>query len=472
VEISGWSWKLNVKGIGGKYTAKQRLFAALLNRRHTVAPVWDDTKGRYSDCRLQKLGPWFRDPDWIIGTTPTLHWYSYAIQVHFRADRVQVVVHIRTITGPVKPWFWEPIPSQLFTRFPPIAVGIRNDLLLASDNNLENPWIGFPYPIETRDLEQYGFGEVPMHGTINSPESLNSTAPCNFKLYSCSVEQRGEEPQQGPIDMPKPTTAVMAHSDGSTPSVAAGILIPLATPLYDGGGWWKPLDQTNQLVVPNGVFWIRGGAGCLAGDSANSQSLEVINETNPWAINPYQRTKPNFSTEGVISLAVPRLPVTPGDKIGAHVTKVAASLKGNTEFNWLYLEGITAQVEPFSATVVEHDKEIPAAGTQIWMMKTPPILDGYKLTHIGASLGSNKSTEIIRVALVWIRKAGRVVADITDDPIQIDADHWTSETSSIPVTILGSGEIANTGDIMVAIIEQTAISGTGLIIDLEFSEQQ
>ena len=471
VKVSGFDWGDQAFGIDSPYTDVQNRFLDFVNGEHVLEPVYSRFIGGWTFCYLKFVSNWWADVEAsavpIVGLA-----YSLGITLELRPGGIQVNVHVRVSTnGFYVPW--ELFPSQNITnRWLQFGGWISSS---ASTSTLDTEPFGLPpYPIESRDIEQYDFGEADLFAHPRSfPWDANIFDWGTVRLASVAEYARGiPPPQQAPLEiMIESRKFVLATSDGTTPSTNGGVDMPFETPIYQFGEWWKPLDQTDRLVIPAGVKYVRGAAASRCGNSANSHSLAVQNDTTPWPAQPYQRTKPDFSTEGLINCAIPLLPVSEGDLIRCTVTKSNSSLNADKTRNFLALEGLGNQAYPITYEIAKHGDELGTVVNPSVAIVVPVAIDGWKLKDVDAYLGESLSSAgDIEVVLTIVRFAGHASADLLDDPITIDQGHWSSATSAVPPSVKASQEVMLAGDIILAEITLPGVDAKGLSLSIEFEE--
>jgi len=63
-----------------------------------------------------------------------------------------------------------------------------------------------------------------------------------------------------------------------------------------------------------------------------------------------------------------------------------------------------------------------------------------------------------------------MIEDITDDPITIEANEWTSETAANPPTLFGSATTALIGDILMMSVVSSGNNAQGLVLNFDMLE--
>jgi len=464
VTMKNWDWGNNGLGVNGELTQKQREFAAKLNSRHICTPVFLKDIGKV-DCNVQYQSPIMWDPKANPTFLETGAYYGYSLQVTFGPDRWRVYLHIRVWSVRVMTPTWEPWTSTALSSGILTLFGMNGRLMNAAEIIP-----GAPYA--SRSADQYGFQNTMFNTPAFGPFGLNDLGEGTCTVNELTANERGQEPPlEGPLDMPKAIRRAILRST-STQNISTAVAIPWDDIVEDPHEYLDPAGSNTELVIPDGVNAVRITA---QGETTIGKQLHQIGiraVTGSLVLDPRVYIWQDWSGgESRSQVHIDYLPVVPGQKLDVFQGKFGESQSGNPERNFVQIESIEAQVEPFSATIVPGSQAIPAAGTDAWMLRIPPSLNNYTISNIGASLGETKSpTQAVLLHLNWIRKTGRTVVDITDDPVSIDADHWTSETSSSPYSIHPAGEPAFTGDILIASIAQSGIDATGLIVDIEFTE--
>lgn len=471
VKLSGFNW-VNGLGTGGKITSAQRRFADLINRSHVVEPVWYGGGLGWYPCYLVKIGgPVFdREATWTFPPDDSGR-YDFAVTLEPRIDpllqfiQFDVRLHVKMSPGK-SALIWPTIPFGSDTKFWDQFGGWSGQLFRAFHAGMST---GLPWdpPQDLSNLDAFEIADEIMP---------KDSTPSWGDLMTDGFVTLGEPPDQETVGLPQQGVLevsilarefALSRSDGSTPSTTSGVAIPLDTPLFDVGGWWQPATTTNGFIVPAGVTHIKAAAGCYAGNSANSQSIEIRNQTTPWDVHPYQRTKPDFSTEGLISLQSPILPVTPGDEIAAIVTKASSSLKADQRFNWLYVESVQAESLDLTDTLVDAGVAIPSVGTQWMLAVVSSIQNGWSLSEAQATyIDQVSSTPPLILDIRAIRKSTRALESLCDTSVQIDAGDWSSIDSSTPFVPSPSTSQVFTGDILVAEVVQSPNLGQGLVLTL------
>ena len=462
--ISGWGWgQNNYDGFAGK-TPIQRLFAEKINQRHILSPIYHPTQG-WLPCEVQYQSPYIWDPQHQSFMSPFggAH-YGFSIQAEFRDGRWLAFVHIRVL-HPSNETTWEPWTSRALSSGLFNLVGINGGLMNAFQV-IPNP------PYESRNADQYDFRTTLFNTPAIGPFGINPMDEGIIEIGETTPAERGDEPPQGaPLDMLLPSKQLIAQSsltgniNGMTPLTWDNII-------KDTGNYVDTNGDISEILIPPDVTQIRLVAQCEASEGKQLHQVRLHAKTGTLDHDLWQWIWQDW-TGGLsrTQISSGKLDVTPGQILQVQHAKWQNNATGNLRTNWVNLEAVSRQKEILSLSAIKHDEQIPAAGTEIWIATIPPILNNYEITHLRATLGNAKSpTQDLMLALAWMRKTSRVIEDITDDLIQIDNNHWSSDTSASPYTLTGPGKIAQDGDILMLSIQQPAVDAEGLLIDIEFSE--
>lgn len=464
VKIHTFGWGDNEFKPGGGFTKVQQEFADMIKSEWIVSPVFHSVFG-WVPCHLEYKSPFFWDP--VATDFPGKFglYYGFAIRVIFNSDLFLWTLHLRTWRADDTDPTWEIPVTQSLDAGVNFLLGV-NGALYADNFHAASPF-------QSRDIEQYGIADQiwPRFGPMG-PFGLLGFDPIRVSLCNVTPYERGtENPAQGPLDMPRRKIEALALHDGSTGSVAGGVKMPIGQLLIDSGDWHPTGSPADALVVPSGVSLVRGIAqvDCSAAGTSWTH-LFRLNDDHPPA-SPAQTNLNPGTVAARSNIVLPPTPVVPGDEIANFMSSTGRNWDDDPFRTFLYLEAVTPQLEPASFPLVAYDSPIPAAGTQIFCARIPPSLDGYEIVSLSASLGRSQTTSgDISVTLWWIRQIGRSIEDVTDDPVIIEVNEWTSDSADNPPTLFPTGKIALTGDILMATIAQSGANAEGLVIHLDFAE--
>lgn len=464
VRIEQFGWGDNEFNPGGGYTRVQRLFANAIRSDWIVRPVFHGVSG-WIPSWLEFKSTFFWDPVATDGLGTFGLYYGFAIRVIFNSDLFLWTLHIRTWRASTVDPSWEIPISQSLDSGVSFLLGV-NGALFASN-------FSAPAPYESRNIEDNQiFNEIwPRFGPMG-PFGLLGFDPIRVSLLNTSAFERGTElPSQGPLDMARQTKDTLVFKPVAAQPIQGNPRMIFTDATYNSAGFWQPGLFTDRLVIPAGVRRVRGYCAfdASSANSALSCQIRVDQSSGPGQSIFQEPSGGNTSRRGVAILAPTE--VNENDTISVFVNSAVGSLTSNQTRNWLYLEELNDDRHPISVSAVPYDELIPAAGSQIFGFRVPPSLDGYSIESISASLGLSRSTSgDVEAALYWIRQVGRMVEDITDDPITIEANEWTSESAANPPTTFPSALTALEGDILMCAIAAAGTGAQGLVINLDMVE--
>lgn len=464
VRIHRFGWGQNEFQPGGGYTKVQQSFARAIQSDWIVRPVFHAVSG-WIASHLEYKSTFFWDP--VASDFPGKFglYYGFAIRVIFNTNLFLWTLHIRTWRADDVDPSWDIPVSQSLDSGLSFLFGISGALFASN----------FPAaaPFESRNMEQYDISNEiwPRFGPLG-PFGLLPFDPIFVTLLSTTPTERGTElPSAGNLDMPRRTADTLVFKPAATQSILGNPRMIFEDAQYNSAGFWQPLISTNSLVVPAGITRVEGAA-CFDASASNATTaitIDIEGSTKPG--NSILQISHRQGTERRGTIILAPTDVVEGDEIFVKVNSSQGNLSGNQRRNWLYLKALFPNTEPISTIPIAYDAPIPAPVSEFFVFRIPPSLDGYEIANVSASLGVARSTSgNVQLALFWIRQVGRMIEDITDDPITIEANQWTSETASNPPTLFGSAITAQVGDILMASIASQGTNAKGLIINFDMTE--
>jgi len=471
VKISGFDWGNQAFGIDSPYTDVQNRFLDFVNSEHVLEPVYSRFIGGWTPCYLKFVSGWWADPAATAVPLVGLA-YSLGVTLEFHINGIKVIVHVRVSTnGFYVPW--ELFPSQSVTqRWLQFGGWLSAS---AGTSVADTEPFGLPaYPIESRDIEQYQFGDADLFPVPRAwPWNTNIFDWGTVRLANVAEYARGTPlPPQAPLDiMPTEPKEVLIPSSGVATSINSTSPMVFAAPLRQAGVWWAA-GSPSDIVIPANVRFIRGvGQGSITPSNLSSQ-VALANVTNPFDVSPVNARASFRTTQSQThQLIVPKLPVTEGDVLRFTGRCSNQTWGASQTNNWLYLEGIAADAFPVTYEIAKHGTELGTVLNPSIAFVIPSSIDGWRLRDVDCYLGEALSSgSDVVVELTVVRFAGHASADLLDDPITIDAGQWSSVNASVPPDVKVSQEVMLAGDIILADVVSPGVGGKGLSLSMEFEE--
>ena len=397
--------------------------------------------------------------------------YWAAIVATIESGALVVRVHCRT-TAMEGDYPWETIPNPERTIARYLHEQQLGSLHLADGSNGGN-WTPLPQPFQSRAISEHPFStDLCTTPYLPGPQHLPLAAG-TVKLSSVDSLWIGAEPAlQGPLSMPtKSRYEALSRSDGTTPSINTQIDLPLDPPLFQSGDWWNPAKPT-KLIVPAGVTRIEGWGNMRTSANANSASIAFfINDAYPTVYGVVNEKGDYAGWTNQLQAYLPPTTVSAGDEVSLRVQKSGANLWADQSRNWLYVRSIDPLVIPVSSIMSGLGDVLPADGTREQFMVLPDSADGFIIEEPRAIYGNAKSvTGPAIVALEVIRASSRQVDEVLLSAIQIDTDHWSSDTSTSPPLVNPSFEQLFSGDILIWRVVSGEIDARGLSLSLQLRD--